>query len=164
MSEDMRSETDGMSARDLRMSLDIDSEATRDQGVGGRHRQSAFSVGGGGYLDNCTISEPPLKGFCKNDPRIDELRRIGLHARWLAVAELIGYEKFVEMWGVLDSSLDEESRKGFTIHRIKELHRFQRNRYIESLSGECSAKDIRARVRDELGEELTVRHISRLMK
>jgi len=164
MSEDMRSDTAGMSTTGPRFSPVIDSEGTREQGVGGRHRETALPAGGGGYLDNCTTLDPLLKGGEKIDPRIDELHRIGLHARWLAVAKLIGYEKFVEVWSVLDESLDEESRRGFTIHNFRELKRYQRNRYIEDLSLSHKAAEIQRRVKKDLGEDLSKRQVARLMK
>lgn len=157
MSEDMRSEIPGMRPQHPQSAL-------HGKGVGGRHRATPGTTGGGGYLNNCTDSESLLKGSEKIDPRIEELRRIGLHARWVGVAKRIGYDNFLEMWDELDASLDEESRKGFTIHKFKELKRFQRNRYIESLSQSKKAADIQQLVKDELGENLSKRQIARLMK
>ena len=63
------------------------------RGVGGRLGEGAGRAPGGGYPDICTGD-----GSGVGDPRLDELRAIGLADHWIRVAEAIGVDAFVLVW------------------------------------------------------------------
>lgn len=128
--------------------------------------------GGGGYLGNCTpanfgaaVARPRVP-----DPRADELRRMGLQPYWLEVVDAIGVDAFLAMWRILDRQPSlwlEPSGSGCLVplRRYDSYRRFLRNRYIEGLHEEgCSVEEIRRRVADQIGDQLTERHIYRLRK
>jgi hypothetical protein len=86
---------------------------------------------------------------------------------WLAVAREIGYDRFMAMWRILDRAVhlrsESESMIEVQLRRLSSFHRYQRNRFIESLvASGFGDKEIREMVRDQLGEKLSLSHISRL--
>lgn len=92
---------------------------------------------------------------------------MGLPNVWLEVARAIGYEKFMEMWAILDRSVqlrsEAESMIEVQLRRLSSFHRYQRNRFIEALvASGLDDKTIRATVSAQLGEKLSLSHISRL--
>lgn len=129
--------------------------------------------GGGGYQDVCTVLEfekkpPARKKNAAADPRLDELRRMGLPRVWLQVAEAIGVDAFLATWRILDA--DPATWHNETILRVRlrpyrSYLRYQRNRYIEALTAQGLKPDeIRQRLRKQLGEDVSHRHITRLAK
>lgn len=135
--------------------------------MGARQAGSAGWARGGGYLENCGAGE-----FQPPDPRMDELRRIGLPRAWLMVAERIGFDAWLDVWRMLsDADFHAEIRMdtgGTRMPRLRSFAsylRFQRNRYIESLSERgLDAEEIQRAVARNLGESLSPDQISRLMK
>ena len=103
------------------------------QGVGGRQGGSAPLQGGGGYQDIYT----DLKPEPSDDPRIRELKQIGMNPRWIEVAEAIGYEGFIKMWRILDQ---ENLRSGFrqstkiTVPLFSKLIRWHRNQVLRTMA------------------------------
>lgn len=99
------------------------------------------------------------------DPRLAELEQMGLARSWLRVAEAIGVDNFHQVWKILDAEFPEEvAGKGLTIwmRSYRSYLRYQRNRFIESLFAEGkSVAEIRALLREVLGENVSPRHISR---
>lgn len=94
---------------------------------------------------------------------------MGLPGVWLAVARELGYEAFLAMWRILDAAVelrsDSDSMIEVQLRRFGSLQRYQRNRFIEALvAAGLGPKEIRARVKAELGEDLSKRHIGRLSK
>lgn len=138
-----------------------------DEGVGGRHQASTPPPGGGGYPDNGAISELPL-GAKKNrgaDPRLDELRDMGMRPRWIQIAEEIGVDAFLRLWRLLDEN--PPNMPGSTVYvsmpRFTRYLRYQRNRFIEALvTAGVGSTDIRRKIKSELSEEVSVRHIDRI--
>lgn len=131
------------------------------QGVGARHSTVTAPPGGGGYLDECTPSQ------LWEEARLRELAEMGLPQVWLDVAREIGYDPFMRMWRVLDSAVelrsDSESMIEVQLRRFSSFQRYQRNRFIEALVNMgLSTTEIQNRVKRELGEELSVRHLVRL--
>lgn len=130
------------------------------QGVGARQAGGAPPPGGGGYLHECT----PPQLFA--EARFRELGEMGLPAVWLRVAREIGYERFMAMWRILDASIELRSESDSMIEvqlrRYASFQRFQRNRFIEALSQFLTPAEIRARVKVELGENLSLHHVRRL--
>jgi hypothetical protein len=99
--------------------------------------------------------------------KIRELETMGLPGVWIEVARTIGYDSFMAMWTILDRSLELESESGSMIElqlrRLKSYRRFQRNRFVEALvRAGLADRDIRDKVMQELGEKLSLSHISRL--
>jgi len=134
------------------------------EGVGARHKETGIELGGVGYQDNYTNS-----GFSKNepiDPRFAELRGIGLAREWIDIAEAIGFDAFLLVWERLDSFTSEKTEKRHVfVPGFRRWLRFQRNRVILSLRGEgMSPVNIQAKIRQDLGEEVSVSHISRLYR
>lgn len=128
------------------------------QGVGGRHSTGSPAPGGGGYLDDCKKID-----FSDSDPRLDELREIGISRVWLNVAHQIGFDAFMEMWKILAPERDANNVK-IGIPAISRYDAFQRNRLIEELTTQgMTAKEIRAYLKKNLCESLSIRHIKRIL-
>jgi hypothetical protein len=136
-------------------------ELTLQQGVGGRHGRPGRRRRGGGYLNECISPD------VWEEAKIRELETMGLPGVWIAIAREIGYERFMAMWRILDRSLqmrsESESMIEVQLRRFSSFQRFQRNRFIESLvAAGFDDRQIREMVRDQLGEKLSMSHISRL--
>lgn len=153
-------------------------------GVGGRLAQGHGQAGGGGYLDGCTPSEHrqrPPKNFAKTftaaangnlAPReaalLAELDQMGLPRVVLQVAHAIGFDNFMAAWSILDGAheirTDNDSGIYVRLPRLNAYRRFQRNRFIETLAAlGYSQPEISRQVKRELGEDVSDRHIWRLM-
>jgi predicted phage tail protein len=86
---------------------------------------------------------------------------------WLEVAACIGPRRFLEVWRLLDREelIEQEGRLRLSIPRFRQYLRYQRNRYIQALAADGhSAPEIAARLKRQLGERISIKHISRLMK
>lgn len=139
------------------------------EGVGGRQADPPPPAGGGGYQDICRVLN-----FCgagaqkKRDPRLDELRQMGLQRVWLDVAEAIGVDALLTLWRILDSDqanrVDDNGRVLVPIRTFSTYLRYQRNRYIETLSSmEIPPHEIRERVQRQLGEKISMTHLYRIL-
>lgn len=131
------------------------------QGVGARQARARPRPGGGGYLNECTTPE------VWEHAKIRELSEMGLPGLWVEIARLIGYDRFMAMWRRLDAEIalrsDSEAMIEVEIRRFSSFERYQRNRFIEALAAMgATDSEIRARVKRELGEELSQSHIRRL--
>lgn len=140
--------------------MDWVEEAT-GQGVGARQGHEAARPGGGGYLDECTPAQLWEKA------RFRELADMGLPQIWLEIAHDLGYEAFMRMWRRLDAAealrSDNNSMIEVKLRRFASFERYQRNRFIEAMADMgLTNPDIRARVKRDLGEELSKSHILRL--
>ena len=92
---------------------------------------------------------------------------MGLPGVWLAVVREIGYDRFMAMWRILDRSVqlrsESESMIEVQLRRLSSFNRFQRNRFIETLvASGFGDREIREMVQAQLGEKLSLSHISRL--
>lgn len=117
-------------------------------GVGARHAAPAPPAEGGGYPSSCSSSgggfsaaAPPAPtpaaapAAADRDPRLEELRQLGLGPVWVRVAETIGYETFVAAWAVMSANRDfMDGRNRITIPDISLLHIYQRNLAVRSLA------------------------------
>lgn len=133
------------------------------QGVGARHSTVTAPPGGGGYLDECTPSQ------LWADARLRELADMGLPRAWLEIAHELGYEPFMQMWRRLDAAVEmrseAESMIEVQLRRYSSFQRYQRNRFIEALADMgLTGRQIRERVSVEIGENLSVSHIRRIVK
>jgi hypothetical protein len=136
-------------------------EPAPGQGVGGRQGRPRRGRRGGGYLHECTSSN------VWEVAKIRELESMGMPGVWLAVAREIGYDRFMAMWRILDRAVhlrsESESMIEVQLRRLSSFHRYQRNRFIESLvASGFGDKEIRETVKAQLGENLSLSHISRL--
>jgi len=137
--------------------------------VGGRQASSHPPAWGGGYQNICTVLNFEKNAAQKKrDPRIDELRQMGLQRVWLDVAEVIGVDNLLKMWRILDSdqaSIADDGRLLVPIRSYSTFLRYQRNRYIESLDGMgFKPPEIQKKLNDQLCEQISIRHISRLIQ
>jgi len=145
----------------------------RHQGVGGRQQGEGAPGTGGGYQDIYNQSNAPLGALKKSrggpeiDPRISELREMGLSHRWIEVAEAIGVEAFLRMWSILDRdnlrSPSERECIRVWIPQMRRYFRYQRNKLIQSLTCDQVPKiEIQRIIKAELGEHISIRHIDRI--
>lgn len=144
-------------------------ERVAAEGVGGRQADSPPHPGGGGYLNICKILKfQPEVDEKKIDPRLEELKKMGLQHAWIRVAETIGFDSFLSVWRILDAdpaSYGGGGRLEIPLRAYSSYLRYQRNRYIETLTGMgCDAKQIRDRLKEQLREKISLRHISRIQK
>lgn len=104
----------------------------------------------------------------KRDPRLDELREMGLQRVWLDVSEEIGVDAMLKTWRILDrahSSGGDEGRFMVPMRSYGSYLRFQRNRYIEALDASgMKPREIREKLSKQLCEQISIRHISRILK
>lgn len=130
------------------------------QGVGARQPDEHAPPGGGGYLDECSTPQ------VWTDAKLRELADMGLPRVFLDVARAIGYDNFLTMWRILDSAVelrsDSDSMIELQMRRYRSFQRYQRNRFIEALAPFLSDGEIHSRVASELGEKLSLDHVSRL--
>lgn len=137
---------------------------------GARQVAPPTPAGGGGYL--------PTRGFqnfeqdAAVDPRFAELRRLGLPAAWLIVAESVGVDAFLEVWRRLSSEefseyvrRDTGGTRMPTLRSFDSWLRYQRNRYVAALARRgFSSAEVRRAVQRNLRESLDEKHVSKLMK
>ncbi len=112
------------------------------------------------YLIHMPGSATKSKIMC-----LDDLRAMGMHQRWLLLAEKIGLDAFLTFWNVMDEN--PTNMPGTTVYvsmpRRTRLLRYQRNRFIQELVAQgLGAEDIRHRIKKELCEDVSVRHIDRI--
>jgi hypothetical protein len=86
----------------------------------------------------------------------------------LQVAHAIGFDNFMAMWAILDGSYeaiaDNDSGIYIRLQRMSAYKRYQRNRFIEAMvTMGSSHTEISQSVKRDLGEEVSDRHIWRLM-
>lgn len=131
-----------------------------DHSPGGSAEPGRLPARGGGYPDSCT----PPEASSGDDPRLSDLRAIGLDRRWLDVARAIGVDAFLEAWRVLDSYSEESGETRLCIHRYRQWQRLQRNRLIQALADQrYLTPEIRRQVRARYRESLSRRHINRII-
>ncbi len=137
------------------------------QGVGARQASSPPRARGGGYQGSRNVSKIDGTPFDDQDPRLAELRSMGLAAVHMRAAELLGFDLFDKLWRIYDSEPSCRTDSGDLRIRMRPYSswlRFQRNRFMEALADEgLSAVEIQARIELELREKLSERHISRIV-
>lgn len=145
--------------------MPVNRQDSSSQGVGGRPGTARTYPGGGGYQGSRITSNFEIK-VGDIDPRLDELRMMGLQMRWLRIAEEVGVDALLAMWRILDSDPSVRTDKGdleCTLRPYSSYLRFNRNRYIESLVGQgYGVRQIQELVKANLCEVISIRHISRI--
>lgn len=159
-----------------------------EHGVGARQGQGQARPGGGGYLSGCTppeVGQRALKKIARKIPRfghgdngapvdpreaalLDELDAMGLSRVMLQVAHTIGFDNFMAMWRILDGAheaiAENDSGIYIRLQRLSAYRRYQRNRFIEAMAAVgMSHPEISRSVKRDLGEDVSDRHIWRLM-
>jgi len=134
------------------------------QGVGARQADGRAAGGGGEYLEMCGA-----QNFCpSDDPRFEDLRRMGLPRAWLVVAETVGFDAWLEVWRRIsaDESLLHDGGQRMPKLRSYEAYlRYQRNRYIEALAGRgMSVAQVARAVARNLREPLDEKHVAKIMR
>lgn len=137
-------------------------------GVGGRRGKGRVSGGGGGYLENCGISNFRIPDAPPPDPRFDELAKIGIGGPWLRLARRVGFDAFLEIWRAISEDEGVRHDGGRRMPKLREFsayQRYQRNQYVRSLAAaRMDPQQIRKLVEKNLGERLSIPHIQGLMK
>lgn len=137
---------------------------------GGRQAKGGTAARGGGYLDVCTtskLSSRVQKKFAR-DPRLDTLRKMGMHHTWQKVAAEIGMDAFLAMWRILDAEEQfqhEKSGLEINLRRYRSYTKFQRNEYIRQLADHgLQPREINEKLQAALSESLNPSHISNIIK
>jgi hypothetical protein len=108
----------------------------------------------------------PPPGAEPADIRLHELREIGLAKVWLDVANIVGVDRFFEMWKFLSSQehlLNDSGQVELSLRRFTSYQKYQRNRYLDTLvQAGLTPAQLAQVIRRELGESLTVRQLRRL--
>lgn len=138
-------------------------------GVGGRQPDPPPRRRGGGYQHGCSFPRRAVgarSAGAADDPRIEELRRVGIGRAWLRVAQAIGFEAFLAAWQVLasdESILDDRSR--VLVPSPTRYSRYQRNLLIRQLHEQgLDPRAIVQNIRRTLNEQITESHVQRLLR
>ena len=137
-------------------------------GAGVRHDTAPNPSDKGGYLNNCTVFKPLDEKKCERDPRLDELRLMGIHHTWQKVADAIGMDNFLAMWRILDAEPQfqcERSGLRMKLRSYKSYKRFQRDKLIVAHSEKgLSLRFILKRTNESLCENLAENNLSSVIK
>ncbi len=132
-------------------------ENANDSQVGGRQQALRLAPGGGGYQNVCTAPGDavgaPAAPAPTTDPRIAELRRVGLPRIWIALAQAIGFDAFVVAWQTLMRHGHVDDRNRIVVPNLQRYMRFQRNQMIRQLVADGFGIDeVQQKVKDATGE------------
>ncbi len=145
--------------------LDQGGDQAGSGGVGARRERSAAELSGGGYQDICSDFAAGVQGGERGDPRLDELRRIGLPRVWMAVALQIGFDPFMRLWQVLMREGHVDDRNRVVVPNYSRYLRFQRNELIRELDDDgWDAAQIQKHVLQVTGQDLDITHVRRTMR
>lgn len=136
----------------------------RSVGVGGRPESGTVPTEGGGYQDIYSVFAQSVEK--KRDARLEELRDVGLSNVWVAIAETVGVDAFLEVWRVLDDQVAQVNpgQREIYVPLFGSYMRFQRNRFIVSLGSQnVPHQEIKKMVKLYLCEDISSRHISRIL-
>lgn len=129
--------------------------------VGGRQGSLPMPVLGGGYQDIHHPRETPVKAAAA-DPRIAELRAVGIPRIWITAAEAIGFEPFMRLWDVFMQAGHVDDRCRVVVPNMARYLRFQRNQLIRRLLEDGHASpQICEIVEAVTGEKISESHVRR---
>ena len=104
---------------------------------------------GGGYLETCSDSKAgreaggrgapvadPVARLGEDDPRVAELRACGLNPMWVEMAEIVGFERFIALWSMLDQAepVLDDRRRLYVPCMEKTFLRHQRDEIISAMA------------------------------
>lgn len=120
---------------------------------------------GGGYQDVCTKTGARFGAPAPRvDPRLLELRRVGLPQPWPRVAALIGFDAFMTLWQALATVDASGSRDRVVMPKLSTYMRYQRNQLMRSLSADgLNFDQIRQHLATITGDVPTASHIRRIL-
>ena len=154
MSKAKRSSSNGIEFVDVQ-------EQGSAQGVGGRQEDRSTPIEGGGYLDIYTISK--IEFSLDSDPRFALLKYAGLSDLWLGIAEMVGFDTFLEIWHRIDVSDPNHPMARASMPQFSKLKKAKRDLLIMQLSTQgLRPHIIQRRIQQELREHLSIRHIARI--
>jgi len=132
---------------------------------GGSAKPSRTAQHGGGYQDVCTKTGARIGApAAAADPRLAELRRVGLPQPWPRVAALIGYDAFMTLWQALATVDGVGSRDRIVMPKLSTYMRYQRNQLMRSLAAEGLDLDqIRQHLTTITSDVPTTSHIRRIL-
>lgn len=103
---------------------------------GGSAKASRSAKHGGGYQHICTKTGARVGAPAAPDPRLAELRRVGLPQPWPRVAAVIGFDAFMTLWQALATVDVANSRDRVVMPKLSTYMRYQRNQLMRSLAAE----------------------------
>lgn len=122
---------------------------------------------GGGYQDVCTKTGARIRAPAPApaaDPRLAELRRVGLPQPWPRVAAVIGFDAFMTLWQALATVDVAGSRDRVVMPKLSTYMRYQRNQLMRSLAAEGLDLDaIRQHLTTITSDVPTTSHIRRIL-
>jgi len=94
---------------------------------------------------------------------------MGLPQIWISIAELIGFDSFIEVWAMMDSQVyGEFADNAFSIRvrvpMFRKYQRYQRDEFIRTLTApphNLNFNQILKRVRDDLGIKISINTVKR---
>ena len=134
---------------------------------GGSARAPLPAKHGGGYQDVCTkigarVCAPAPAAAV--DPRLAELRRVGLPQPWPRVAAVIGFDAFMTLWQALATVDVAGSRDRVVMPKLSTYMRYQRNQLMRSLAAEgLDLEQIRQHLTTITSDVPTASHIRRIL-
>jgi hypothetical protein len=134
-----------------------------DSQVGARQAALRLSPPGGGYQDVCNTSNAALSApAAAADPRVAELRRVGLPKVWIRVAQEAGYDAFMVMWRVLMQGGHVDDRCRVVVPNYSRYLRYQRNQLVRQLIADGHGiPEIQHQVEQSTGETISEYYIRR---
>lgn len=133
---------------------------------GGSAKRPRRAPHGGGYQDVCTKTgaavgaRPPAAP----DPRLAELRRVGLPQPWPRVAALLGYDDFMRLWQAMTTVDNLGDRDRVVWPKLSTYLRYQRNLYMRSLAADgLTVEQIRDQLHALSSDVPSLSHIKRLI-
>ena len=136
---------------------------------GGRQAKGGARPGGGGYLNVCTTSKLADRAEKKfpRDPRLDILRKMGMHHTWQKIAAEIGMDAFLAMWRILDDQQQFHHPKGgleFSLRRYRSYTHYQRDDFIRQLAAAgLNPQQIHERLGEALCEKMNPTRIKQII-
>lgn len=132
---------------------------------GGSAKASGPAKHGGGYQDVCTKTGACVRApAAPADPRVLELRRVGLPQPWPRVAAVIGFDAFMTLWQALATVDVAGSRDRVVMPKLATYMRYQRNQLMRSLAADgLSIDEIRQHVSTITSDVPSPSHIRRIL-
>lgn len=106
-------------------------------------------------------ADPPAE-----DPRLAELRALGLSHVWLRVAEVIGFDAWLQAWEVMatDDAVVDDRRRVY-VPPLESFMRYQRNLVIRSMAESGASVDqILQRLRADFRESWSRKYLLRMIE
>ncbi len=104
----------------------------------------------------------------RRDPRLNELAAIGLPSVWLDIAEITGFDAFLDIWRMLSEHNGCQHDGGARLPKLRYFSsylRFQRNRYICALACQgVHPSQIQTAILKNFHETLDITNVTRIAK